>query len=79
MKRASITEFRAKCFALLRQVQRAKKPILITRFGKPLAEIVPVSPKRKIDWIGSMKGSMEIPGDIVSPACEEGDWEALRD
>ena len=25
-----------------------------------------------------MKGSIEILGDIVSPASEEGDWEALR-
>ncbi len=31
------------------------------------------------DWLGSMKGSFEILGDIVSPASEESDWEVLRD
>jgi len=30
-------------------------------------------------WIGSMKDSMEIVGDIISPANEEEEWEALRD
>jgi len=64
---------------LLSRVQKTKKPLLITRFGKPVAEIVPVPPVPESDWIGSMKGSMEIPGDLVLPACEEGDWEVLRD
>jgi hypothetical protein len=30
-------------------------------------------------WIGSMKDSIEIVGDIVSPANEEREWEVLRD
>jgi hypothetical protein len=30
-------------------------------------------------WIGSMKGTFEILGDILSPASDEQDWEALRD
>jgi hypothetical protein len=29
--------------------------------------------------MGSLKDSIEILGDIVSPANEESDWEALRD
>ncbi|MFZ0298133.1 MAG: type II toxin-antitoxin system Phd/YefM family antitoxin [Candidatus Sulfotelmatobacter sp.] len=76
----AISEFKAKCLALLDQVQRTKKPILVTRFGKPVAEVIPASPEAGPgDWIGSMKGSMKILGDIVSPANEESDWEALRD
>ena len=30
-------------------------------------------------WIGSMKGTFEILGDIVSPANDEEEWEVLRD
>jgi predicted short-subunit dehydrogenase-like oxidoreductase (DUF2520 family) len=30
-------------------------------------------------WIGSMKDSMRIVGDIVSPASDEDEWEVLRD
>jgi len=79
MKEVSISEFKAKCLALLDQVQKTKKPILITRFGKPVAEVVPPSPTPVGDWMGSLRGTMEILSDIVAPANEESDWEVLRD
>jgi prevent-host-death family protein len=78
MKEVAISEFKAKCLALLEQVQKTKKPIRITRFGKPVAEVVPTSPTSPPDWMGSMKDSIEIVGDVVSPANEESDWEVLR-
>jgi prevent-host-death family protein len=80
MKEVAISEFKAKCLALLEEVQKTKRPLRVTRFGKPVAEVVPASPEAgPADWIGSMKDSMEILGDIVSPASDEQDWEALRD
>ncbi len=79
MKEIAISEFKAKCLALLEQVQKTKKPIRVTRFGKPVAEVVPPSATPSADWMGSMKDTIEIVGDIVSPANEESDWEALRD
>lgn len=79
MKEVAISEFKAKCLALLDQVQKTKKPIRVTRFGKPVAEVVPPSPVRSNDWIGSMKGRIDFLGDIVSPANDESDWEVLRD
>lgn len=80
MKEVAISEFKAKCLALVEQVNKTKQPIRITRFGKPVAEVVPPSPAaERADWLGSMADSMEIVGDIVSPIIEETDWEALRD
>jgi len=79
MKEIAISEFKAKCLALLDQVQKTKKPILITRFGKPIAEVVPHAPVASTDWMGSMKDTMKIVGDIVAPASEESEWEALGD
>jgi prevent-host-death family protein len=79
MKEVAISEFKAKCLALLDQVQKTKKPIRVTRRGKPVAEVVPPSQKSSRDWMGSMKGRMEIVGDVVSPATDENDWEVLRD
>jgi prevent-host-death family protein len=64
---------------LLKQVQKTKQPILITRFGRPVAEVVPPSPAARKDWMGSMKDVLEISGDFVSSANAERDWEALRD
>jgi prevent-host-death family protein len=79
VKEIAISEFKAKCLALLDQVQKTKKPIRVTRFGKPVAEVVPPSAETPTDWLGSMKDEIEILGDIVSPANEANDWEALRD
>jgi prevent-host-death family protein len=80
MEEISISEFKAKCLALLEQVRKTKKPLRITRHGKPIAEVVPSSPaKGRGNWLGCMKGTAEIVGDIVSPAVDPEEWEVLRD
>ena len=80
MEEVAISEFKAKCLALLEQVRKTKKPIRITRFGKPVAEVVPAGPAEKRgSWLGYMAGKMEIVGDIVSPVIDPNDIEALRD
>jgi prevent-host-death family protein len=80
MQEVAISEFKAKCLALLEQVRKTKQPLRITRFGKPVAEVVP--PTAVMDreaWFNSMKDTFEILGDIVSPANDEDEWEVLRD
>ncbi len=80
MEEIAISEFKAKCLALLERVRKTRTPIRITRHGKPIAEVVPPSSvQERSTWIGSMKDSVEILGDIISPANEESEWEVLRD
>ncbi len=80
MQEVAISEFKAKCLALLEQVRKTKKPLRVTRFGKPVADIVPPSPAASgSEWIGSMRGTAEILGDIMSPVMFDEDWEAARD
>lgn len=71
--RIAAGEFKAKCLGLLDEVQRQRSEIVITKRGKPVAKLVPVL-DRPVSFIGSMKGTMEIIGDIVSPIDVE--WEA---
>jgi prevent-host-death family protein len=72
MQEIAISEFKAKCLAVLERVRSTKKPIRITRFGKPVAEVVPpTSEQERSSWIGSMKHSFEIVGDIVSPTDKD--------
>ena len=79
MREVTISEFRTKCFSLLNQVEKTKQPLRVTRFGKPITDIVPAAPQpSQADWFGSMKGTIEILGDIVSPASDEDEWECLR-
>jgi antitoxin (DNA-binding transcriptional repressor) of toxin-antitoxin stability system len=75
----AISKFKATCLSVLERVRRTGSPIGITRFGKQVAEVHPPSPPpRPADWIGSMEGTGRIRADIVSPACDDQDWEALR-
>lgn len=80
MEEIAISEFKAKCLAILENVRRTKTPVRVTRFGKPVAEIVPpTAVMDRAQWIGSMKDSIEILGDIISPANDEDEWDSLRD
>lgn len=80
MQEVAISVFKAKCLAILERVEKTKEPIRITRHGKPVAEVIPATPVMdRSAWIGSMRDSIEILGDIVSPVIDLDDIEALRD
>ena len=69
------SEFKAKCLALLDEVEQTGDRLVITKKGRPVADVVPhKSPKRNL--IGTLKGRGEILGDIISPIDVE--WEALK-
>ena len=80
MQEIAISEFKAKCLAILARVEKTKEPIRITRHGKPVAEVVPAAPEvDRASLMGSMRDSIQILGDIISPATDEDEWEVLRD
>ncbi|MGH8991197.1 MAG: type II toxin-antitoxin system Phd/YefM family antitoxin [Acidimicrobiia bacterium] len=80
MDSIAISHFKARCLAVLAEVNRSGRPILVTRRGKPVAEIVPPSrPSPSRSWLGSAAGSGRITGDIVEPAVDPADWEAMAD
>ena len=80
MEEVTISEFKAKCLALINRVNKTKKPLRITKFGKPVAELGPPSvPKSRENWLGCMADRTRILGDIISPATEPEEWEVLRD
>jgi|SRR6266436_4861592 len=75
----AISEFKAKCLALLEEVSKTKVSLRVTRRGKPIAEVNPVSPSmEERNWLGSMSESTEITGDLVSPVIEIQEIEALK-
>jgi prevent-host-death family protein len=79
METIAISKFKATCLGVLERVRKTRKPILVTRFGKPVAQIVaPPEPGRPTHWIGSMAGTLQILGDIVAPAVDKDEWEVLR-
>ncbi len=69
------SEFKSKCLALLDEVERTGNCLVVTKKGKPVADIVPHKGEKR-GLVGLYKGQMEILGDIVSPIDVE--WEALK-
>lgn len=71
----SISKFRATCIGVMQRVKRTGRPVLIMRYGQPVAEVVPPSrPAGKGKWIGSMAGTAVTVGEIVSSAADLDDW-----
>jgi prevent-host-death family protein len=63
------TEFKALCLQLMDEVKRTGKSVVITKRGKPVAQLTPPPPpKKRKSVLGCMAGTFEITGDIVSPA-----------
>jgi len=74
-----ISKFKATCLAALEDVRRTGRPLLVTRFGKPVAEIVPPTPAPVTrNWLGDMRGTAQIVGDITMPSSELVDWNACK-
>jgi prevent-host-death family protein len=70
-------EFKARCLKLMDEVRASRRPVVITKRGKPVARLVPVEeaePARSI--FGCMKGTVTIHGDIIGPI--DLDWHAER-
>jgi prevent-host-death family protein len=67
-------QFKARCLALMDEVRDRGGEYVITKRGAAVAKLVPIRQKRR-RLLGSMKGTLTVLGDIVSPLDEP--WEAL--
>lgn len=71
------TEFKAKCLALLDELEEQGGEITVTKRGRPIATVRPAKKRRFKSTAGILEGKIEILGDIVN--FETTDlWEALR-
>jgi prevent-host-death family protein len=75
MKTMAAGNFKAHCLAVMDEVKAKRKPVLITKRGKPVVKVVPVDDTTD-DIFGFMRGKGTIAGDIVAPAID--DWGSLE-
>ena len=74
METLTISKFKATCLAVLEDVRKQKKKILITKRGEPIAEIAPVDyQKEEIP----LSDTVTFLGDIISPVAED-EWEVAK-
>jgi prevent-host-death family protein len=70
-------QFKAQCLQLMDRVGQTHEEIVITKHGRPVAKLVPVEEQHSSSFIGYMKGSVVVSGDIVAPVEE--DWEVCAE
>ena len=70
MNEISAAKFKEQCLAILDQVD--EDGIVITKRGKPVAKLIPIRAE-SASLIGSLKGKIEITGDILSTGVA---WDA---
>jgi prevent-host-death family protein len=75
MNEIAISKFKAQCLSILETVRKTGRPVRVTRFGKPVADVMPPRAKPTKGWVGCMAGSVEELGDIVGPIRAFGSWE----
>lgn len=75
MKQIPAGKFKTHCLSLLDEVARTQQSIVVTKYGKPVARVVPYSDSRETEE-NPLKGCIIFQDDIVSAINEE--WEAQR-
>lgn len=77
MKTITASEFKAKCLRIIDEVAETGESVLVTKNGKPIAELVTAKQRPK-GIFGSMRGTGHLTEDIDLIDFSD-EWEALRD
>ena len=64
--------------SVLHRVRKTRKPVLVTRFGEPIAQVLPPPPSPVDEWLGAMKDHGEIRADLVAPVADPSEREVLE-
>jgi prevent-host-death family protein len=74
-------EFKAKCLAIIDEVNQTGQEVIITKRGKATAKLVPFERDEKEPFLGRLKGIIKIvgdPDDLVKPIIPLEDWDMLK-
>jgi prevent-host-death family protein len=75
-KRIGAAAFKANCLRILDEVERSGEPIIVTKRGRPVAEIRPVEKRERRSIIGVMKGTVLRYDRPHEPAIDPDEWHA---
>lgn len=75
MREMSISDFKTHALRIIDGVFRTREPIIITRRGKPVAEVIPFEQPAEKPVPGKLADTLLHEGDITSPLGSDM-WEA---
>ena len=76
MKVYNASDFKAKCLAILDQVNSTREAVTILKRGKPVAQLVPPAQQDAGYPQDDLLGSVRVLGDLVGPALPAETWES---
>ena len=77
MRSFAISAFKARALELVGTVADTREGLIITRRGKPLAQVLPYQPDGEVPVSGRLAEALVFETDIVSP-LGKAPWEAAR-
>jgi prevent-host-death family protein len=77
MKQMRASAFKARCLAVMDDVQATGEPVIVTKRGKPVVKVIPIKPEND-DIFGSMADEVKIVGDIEAPVVPLKAWKIMR-
>jgi prevent-host-death family protein len=77
MKRMAVSTFKARCLAILKDVQATGEPVVVTKRGAPLVKVIPAETERGTPF-GFMAEEFKIVGDIEAPLVPLKQWKITK-
>ena len=77
MQAINISEFKAKCLAILERIARTGERVTILKRGKAIAQILPAVSGGETYPQQTLRGTVEFVGNVLDPVVDAQDWEAL--
>jgi prevent-host-death family protein len=75
VKTMTASQFKAQCLAVMDEVEAKREPVLVTKNGKPVAQMTPLPLVGEDPIFGFYRGKIEIVGDIMAPLYTDAEWE----
>lgn len=73
MKQINASEFKARCLAILDDVERSGEPVTILKRGRPVAQLLPAPPVSRPQ--DALRGTVTFHGDVIEPVLPAEAWE----
>lgn len=77
MKKMAAGSFKTNCLAVMDEVQAKRETVVITKHGRPVAKLVPVTAETD-EIYNFLAGKGAVAGDVVSPAISPEEWGELK-
>jgi prevent-host-death family protein len=75
-------EFKAKCLAIMDEVQARGETVIVTKRGKPVVQVTPLELAPIVELrpiFGAMRGMATIVGDIISSPYSDEEWQRMEE